>query len=148
MNNKRIQFFFLAAVASFSGVVYSQSSAPQPTSIPGAESKVYKTIGDVKLMLHIFYPSQHRDSVSLPAIIFFFGGGWNHGGVNQFVTHSTYLAKRGMIAVVADYRVRSRHGVTPFECVADAKSAIRWLRTHAAELGIDENRIAASGGSA
>ncbi len=148
MNNKRIQLFLLAAISSFSGLVYSQSPAPQPTSIPGAESKVYKTIGDIKLMLHIFYPSQHKDSTSLPAIIFFFGGGWNGGSVNQFATHSTYLAERGMIAVVANYRVRSRHGVTPFECVADAKSAIRWLRTHAAELGIDENRIAASGGSA
>jgi len=36
----------------------------------------------------------------------------------------------------------------PFECVADAKSAIRWIRTHATEFGIDENRIAAGGGSA
>jgi acetyl esterase/lipase len=30
----------------------------------------------------------------------------------------------------------------------DAKSAIRWVRTHAVEFGIDENRIAAGGGSA
>lgn len=53
-----------------------------------------------------------------------------------------------MVAIVADYRVKLRHGVTPFECVADAKSAIRWLRTHAVELGIDPKRIVASGGSA
>lgn len=49
--------------------------------------------------------------------------------------------------MVADYRVKSRHDVTPFECVTDAKSAIRWLRIHADELGIDQNQIVASGGS-
>jgi acetyl esterase/lipase len=53
-----------------------------------------------------------------------------------------------MVAMSADYRVRKRQGVMPFECVADAKSAIRWLRMHAFEFGIDENHIAAGGGSA
>ena len=36
----------------------------------------------------------------------------------------------------------------PLICIADAKSAIRWVRGHATELNIDENRIAAGGGSA
>ena len=50
--------------------------------------------------------------------------------------------------MVADYRVKSRHGTTPFECVKDGKSAVRWLRANADRLGIDPNRIAAGGGSA
>ncbi len=53
-----------------------------------------------------------------------------------------------MIAIEADYRVKSRHGTDPFTCVTDGKSAIRWVRIHAAELGIDPDRIAAGGGSA
>jgi acetyl esterase len=53
-----------------------------------------------------------------------------------------------MIAITVEYRVRKRQGATPFECVADAKSAIRWVRAHASEYRIDENRIAAGGGSA
>jgi acetyl esterase/lipase len=53
-----------------------------------------------------------------------------------------------MVAIAADYRVNSRHQVKPTACVADAKSAIRWVRTHAARLGLDPNRIAAGGGSA
>jgi acetyl esterase/lipase len=52
-----------------------------------------------------------------------------------------------MVAISAEYRVKSRHGVTPRECVADAKSAIRWVRGHARELGVDARRIAAAGGS-
>jgi acetyl esterase len=99
---------------------------------------VYKSIGEVKLSLHVFRPADRPKSgpeiERLPAIVFFFGGGWNSGTVTQFVKHGEYLASRGMVAVVADYRVRSRHGVTPVECVADAKSAIRWVRSHAGEL--------------
>jgi acetyl esterase/lipase len=53
-----------------------------------------------------------------------------------------------MVAIVADYRVKSRHGVTAKDCVSDAKSAIRWVRENASELGVDSNRIAAGGGSA
>jgi acetyl esterase/lipase len=61
---------------------------------------------------------------------------------------SQYLASRGMVAMVADYRVASRNGVKVESCVEDAKSAIRWVREHATELGVDPERIAAGGGSA
>jgi acetyl esterase/lipase len=53
-----------------------------------------------------------------------------------------------MVAARADYRVKSRQGVTPKECVEDAKSAVRWMRANAAKLGVDPNRIVAAGGSA
>jgi acetyl esterase/lipase len=53
-----------------------------------------------------------------------------------------------MVAARADYRVKSRHGVTPKECVEDAKSAVRWIRQNAAKLRVDANRIVAAGGSA
>ena len=59
-----------------------------------------------------------------------------------------HLASRGMVAARADYRVKSRQGVTPDKCVEDAKSAVRWLRANAAKLGIDPDRIVAAGGSA
>ena len=53
-----------------------------------------------------------------------------------------------MVAMSAEYRVKSRNQTTPKECVEDGKSAIRWVRKHATELGIDPNRIAAGGASA
>ncbi|MFO0949518.1 MAG: alpha/beta hydrolase, partial [Planctomycetota bacterium] len=83
-----------------------------------------------------------------PAIVFFFGGGWATGSVRQFEEQAAHLARRGMVAARADYRVRMRHNVTPDRCVEDAKSAVRYLRQHAAVLGIDPNRIVAAGGSA
>ncbi len=115
-----------------------------------AESRVetYKSVGDVKLNLFIEQPDKWKAEDKRPAIVFFFGGGWKSGSVKQFEEHCRYLASRGMVAMAADYRVASRHQVKAAQCVADAKSAIRWVRAHAAKLGIDPQRIAAGGGSA
>ncbi|MCM2371279.1 alpha/beta hydrolase [Rhodopirellula sp. ICT_H3.1] len=112
------------------------------------EQLVYKTIDDVELKVDVFHPKGHQPSDKAAAIVFFFGGGWNGGSTAQFHEQASYFADRGMVAFSADYRVKSRNKTTPFECVKDGKSVIRWLRKHAAELGIDPNRIVAAGGSA
>jgi acetyl esterase len=108
----------------------------------------YKTVGEVDLQLHIFKPENHIPTDNRPCIVFFFGGGWVGGTPSQFYPHCRYLASRGMVAISAEYRVKNRHGTTPYECVKDGKSAIRWVRLHAEALGIDPRRIAAGGGSA
>ena len=53
-----------------------------------------------------------------------------------------------MVAASVEYRVKDLHGTTPFECVADGKSAMRFVKAHAEELGIDPARVLAGGGSA
>jgi acetyl esterase/lipase len=111
-------------------------------------TETYKVIGDVRLDLTIHLPDDWKASDRRPAIIFFFGGGWNGGAADQFTNQCRYLASRGMVAVAADYRVKSRHNVLPATCVADAKSALRWVRAHAFQIGIDPDRLAAGGGSA
>lgn len=111
-------------------------------------TRVFKVAGADTLRLHVFEPADHAPGDRRPAIVFFFGGGWVGGTPAQFYPHARYLAARGMVAFAAEYRVRSRHGTTPFESVRDGVSAIRWVRAHAANLGIDPDRIAAGGGSA
>ncbi|MBI5694080.1 MAG: alpha/beta hydrolase [Verrucomicrobia bacterium] len=118
-----------------------------PPRFDGARVEVYKTVGDVKLTLHVFEPAT-GPKADRPAVVFFFGGGWTNGSPAQFERQCRHLAARGMVAITADYRVGSRHGVKPTACLADAKSALRWVRAHAARLGIDPKRIAAGGGSA
>lgn len=136
----------LAAAAPASAQQSSQQS--YPPAMEGTTSEVYRTVGDVKLNIYLCNPEDHSADDARPAIVFFFGGGWRSGSPQQFLPHCRYLADRGMVAAVADYRVASRHGVTANECVEDAKSAVRWLRTNASRLGIDPDRIAAGGGSA
>lgn len=109
---------------------------------------VYKVIDEDTLKLTFIYPDKFKEKKTYPTIIFFFGGGWNSGTINQFRPHAEYLASRGMIGVLADYRVKSRHETTPFEAVNDAKSAIRYLRRNAELLNVDVDKIIASGGSA
>ena len=53
-----------------------------------------------------------------------------------------------MVAMSAEYRVRGKHNTTPFECVRDGKSAVRWVRLHAEEFDVDPSKIVAAGGSA
>ena len=108
----------------------------------------YKIVNGDTLDLILRYPPDYKKSKRYPTIIFFFGGGWNGGTIEQFKPQAVYFASRGMITVLADYRVKSRHQTTPYESVADAKSAIRFLRQHAKELNVKKNKIVASGGSA
>ena len=119
-----------------------------PPQMEGAKVLTYKTVGDVKLNLWLYEPPGHKPTDKRPAIVFFFGGGWTGGSPQQFEQHCKHLAARSMVAAAADYRVASRHQVKAVDCVADAKSAVRYLRQHAAELGVDPDRIAAGGGSA
>lgn len=116
-----------------------------PPRMSGSRVETYKTVGDTKLNLYIFSPSAPK---SAPAIVFFFGGGWKSGTPQQFEAQCRRLAERGMVAITADYRVESRHRVKPTQCLADARSAVRWVRAHAEQLGVDPKRIAAGGGSA
>jgi len=119
-----------------------------PPQLDGAQVETYKRVGDVKLSMYIFTPAGHKPTDQRPAAVFFFGGGWRSGSPQQFEQQCKYLASRGMVAMTADYRVSSRHNTQGKECVADAKSAVRWARQHADRLGIDPERILAGGGSA
>jgi acetyl esterase/lipase len=113
----------------------------QPAFIP------YKTTAKGDLTLHVFKPSGPA-TAPRPAIVFFFGGGWKQGTPLQFYPECAWFASKGMVAISADYRTSFSHGTTAFEAVADGKSAIRWVRQHAKELGVDPARIVAAGGSA
>ncbi len=119
-----------------------------PPELPGSHQEVYKRVGDVELKLWIFDPPSHTSQDASPAIVFFFGGGWKSGSPAQFEQHCRYLSGQGMVAIVADYRVRGRHETLADRSVADAKSAIRWVRQHAHRLGVDPSKIVAAGGSA
>ena len=141
----------LAATAAAAFALLSSSCGVMgeagPTPIP-PHREVYKTIGDVELSIDLVVPDGHTSADRRPSIVFFFGGGWNSGRIDQFRPQAEHLAQQGMVAALADYRVRSRHKTSPFACVADGKAAVRWLRAHSARLGLDPHRIAAGGGSA
>ncbi|MDF1656355.1 MAG: alpha/beta hydrolase [Verrucomicrobiales bacterium] len=140
---------YLIALACL--LFFSFSAEAQKNYAPvfdGAEEHVYKTASEVELKMWGFLPEDWAADDSRPAILFFFGGGWTGGNPGQFEPHARYLADRGMVAFVVDYRVASRHGTLAKDCVDDARDAMRYLRGNSGKLGIDPDRIAAGGGSA
>ncbi len=125
------------------------------------EMYTYKELAGEALHLKVYAPTRIRENaalhgddtllsqeVKLGAIVFFYGGGWVDGNLDQFKPQSEYLAAHGIVAVTVDYRVFNRHQTSPIESVEDAKSAVSWVRKHAEELGIDSARIAVCGASA
>jgi acetyl esterase/lipase len=115
----------------------------------GSETLIYKKVGNRELELLVDQPAGPKPAAGAPACVFFFGGGWVGGSPSQFARHSAYLASRGMVGIRVEYRtIPKGDDGPPLVCCEDAKSAVRYVRAHAGELGIDPNRIAASGGSA
>ena len=136
-------------LASFMATASAQEAGfPYPPILPDAAKHTYKTVEDIVLDLWVFEPEGHAPTDVRPAAVFFFGGGWRTGSPAQFERQAKALRDRGMVGIVVDYRVSSRHGTSPWHAVADAHDALRWVRSHAAELGVDPGRIAAAGGSA
>ena len=134
-----------AAPCLLAASLVAAENAPASTG----EVRVYKKVGDRELKLHIAKPADWKATDQRPALVFFYGGGWVGGTPEQFRGQSEYLATRGMVGVRVEYRVIPKgDSGPPTVCCADAKSAVRWVRAHAGELGVDPQRIGAAGGSA
>lgn len=113
-----------------------------------AREEVYKVVGDVSLPVYIWEPPADKEPPYPKSVAaFFFSSGWDNGQVAQFAPHCVYFASRGMLTMAFDYRVASRHKAGPLEAMADARSAMRWLRLNAIELGINPGKIVGIGGS-
>lgn len=80
-----------------------------------------------------------------PAIVYFPGGGFTSADYNKFIEMRMALARAGFVVAAAEYRVVPNTFPAP---VVDGKAAVRYLRAHAQEYGIDPQRIGVLGDSA
>lgn len=119
-----------------------------PRTLPGAETHVYRHGEPEAMRLHVIKPDGWRAGDRRPAMMFFFGGGFNRGTPERSAGWARLAASWGMVGIAPDYRTRDRFNTTPAECVADARAALRWVQDHADELGIDPKRIVVGGSSA
>ncbi len=125
------------------------SRSPVDAADAVGEKFIYKKAGEREMPLFVSKPPGWKQTDKRPAIVFFHGGGWVGGTASQFNDQCTYFASRGLVCTTVEYRLLDKDRKDPpTNCVFDAKSAMRWVRGHAGELGIDPSRIAAGGGSA
>lgn len=114
---------------------------------PAGNPYVYKESDGKPRRMEVYFPPNHDPAkAKVPGVILFHGGSWTGGTLAQFRVACAYFASRGLVCATAEYQMinASRKDV----CVTDAKSAIRWFKRHATELGIDPKRIITGGGSA
>lgn len=109
---------------------------------------VFKKTPQVELKAHIYFPPGWSAGDQRPAIVFWSGGAFRNGAVGQFLAKAEYFASRGLVTICAEYRGRLTHGILIDSCAEDARSAMRWVKGHASELGIAPEKVIASGGSA
>jgi len=127
-------------------LIFSVVSQAQSYSVE-KKKLVYKEVDGIKLEMTIYSPVV-KVSTPLPAIVFFFGGGWVSGTPTHFQLQAEYFASRGIVAICPDYRTKNKHNTSPFECVKDARSAMRYIKLNSTRFKINPDKIVAAGGSA
>jgi len=122
----------------------TRTTADFSQSLHQKEGVTYANYGERQLKMDIYRPKGHWGQ--LPAIVCIHGGGWakgeraNHRGLAQAI------AARGFVTATISYRLT---GESPFPAqIHDCKAAVRFLRSQAKELGIDNRNIGAIGLSA
>lgn len=110
------------------------------------QSMVYQQYSDTTLK--IYYRQPANVSGLKPAILFIHGGAWTGGSASTFFPYINYFALRGMVGISIDYRLIAKETDDIMNCIADCKAAIRFVKLHAKELGVDTNQIVLSGESA
>jgi acetyl esterase len=154
MNRPTIIAIFLCA---FCGLSLADTTEKSKYEEIAGKEYVYKTSAGKERKMEIYFPPNHDPAkAKVPGLILFHGGGWQGGALQQFRIACDYFASRGIVCATAEYQMLGKDEKAKLPkgesikraCVTDAKSAIRWFKNNAAELGIDPARIITGGGSA
>ncbi len=118
-----------------------------------------QTLGDAETRANVEYGRHDGDALlgdawmpkapgKYPAIVAVHGGGWQGGSKSAYRFWGPWLAQRGYVVFSIDYRlVKPGKKMFP-ESVYDVKAAVQFVRSRAAELKVDPERIALMGDSA
>src|SRR5262245_25868951 len=105
---------------------------------------VYAEVAGEQLRFDHYRPIGVTEPV--PVVVFVHGGGWRNGDPSQAAGNALHLARRGIATVAISYRLAPAHRFpAPLD---DVRRGLRWVRSHAGDLGIDADRIALLGLSA
>jgi acetyl esterase/lipase len=135
------------ALAAFAAMVLAATAAAQEADGPlpqGAtvhRDLAYVSDGHPRQKLDLYLPPAEGP---LPLIVYIHGGAFRAGDKGEWPPLE-YVAQGYALAAI-NYRL-SQHALFPAQ-IEDCKAAVRWLRAHAKEYGLDPGRVAAGGTSA
>ena len=142
--NARSSFHALRLCLLFAAlIIVSKSQAEPPKLPPGFKALrdlAYVTGGHERQKLDLYLPPAPKG----PLLVVIHGGGWIGGSKDK--AEGLPMLAQGYAVANLDYRL-SQHAIFPAQ-IEDCKSAIRWLRAHAAEYGYDPKCVGVWGGSA
>lgn len=111
--------------------------------IHGDADLTYRTVNGWDGKLDLYVPT---DSGSHPLLIYFHGGGWEHGSKEMIVANVIPYLEMGFAVANVEYRLTATAPAPA--AVEDARCAVRWLGQHAARYHFDTTRFVLAGGSA
>lgn len=121
------------------------ASTTPTESVREIKNITYVQYGNRALQLDLYVPKRASKNL-VPGVVFVHCGGWRHGYRENFTPMAIRMAERGYAAATITYRLSSEAKYPA--AIHDVKAAVRWIRSHAKQYGIDEKHIAIAGGSA
>ena len=137
----------IAKVPALAAVAYAIDSSSSPVF---RVSDVAFLGAARKEKLDLYFPSGAART-DRPAVVFIHGGGFTGGDKAEYrsASVSADLCRAGYVVVSCNYVLgsKTKPGVWP-QNIADCREAVRWVRVHAKELGVNPDKVAVAGGSA
>lgn len=143
MSSKWLQAFtlaFAAFLAACSPIKVLNALTPSST-FTKTSSVAYGD--DPRQKLDIYRPA--NASPNAPVVVFFYGGSWNSGSKDDYGFVGEALASRGIVVVIADYRLYPQVRYPLF--LQDGAQAVAWTYQHSAEYGGDPHKLYVMGHS-
>lgn len=143
MSSKLLQVFTLAMaalLAACSPIKVLNALTPSST-FTKTSSIAYGD--DPRQTLDIYRPVTALPNA--PVVVFFYGGSWNSGAKDDYGFVGEALASRGIVVVIADYRLYPQVRYPLF--LQDGAQAVAWAYQHSAEYGGDPRRLYVMGHS-
>jgi acetyl esterase/lipase len=107
---------------------------------------VFRTVGDEKLQLDVFYPTSSNNTASNPTLVVIHGGGFEQGDKSEYSEFNAYLATRGWTVFSINYRLAPKYTYpVPQE---DVECALLYIAKNGATYGADINKLVLMGRSA
>lgn len=129
--------------------LHAQDDAPPFEQIADVAYGEIVTQGEpAPLLLDVYRPTDGEGT--WPAVVVIHGGGFQFGSRADLSQHAQELAAAGYVAVAIEYRLTTPEdpgNLWPVH-LDDAQRAVRWLRAHADDYGVDPERVASYGHSA